>query len=55
MMELRFSQMGQQVQEVRRAMRAMPDLERALGAARNAAAPLSLALPPQLLQSAQKK
>jgi len=43
------------VAELRQALRGMPDFERALGAARNAAAQPSPALPPAILRSLQKK
>lgn len=41
--------------ELRRALRSMPDLERALGGARNAASAPPLALPPAILSTLQKK
>lgn len=47
--------LSRQVAELRQALRAMPDFERALGAARNAAAQPSPALPPAILRSLQKK
>lgn len=44
-----------QVAELRQSLRGMPDLERALGAARNAAAAPPLALPPAILATLQRK
>jgi hypothetical protein len=44
-----------QVAQLRAALRGMPDLERALGAARNAAAAPPTALPPAMLSTLQRK
>ena len=44
-----------QVAQLRGALRGMPDLERALGAARNAAAAPPTALPPAILATLQRK
>lgn len=44
-----------QVAQLRAALRGMPDLERALGAARNAAAAPPTALPPAILGTLQRK
>ena len=44
-----------QVAQLRAALRGMPDLERALGAARNAAAAPPTALPPAILTTLQRK